>query len=304
LEHKIVFLAYFEMLWAPLTERIHNPERFVFMFAPISRTFREALEVKDPQRMQGAFLRNRIKFPSDIDGLLAHLRSWQAVFQGDSFMFDYYLMNAGNFVIDPDTHYTARLIKTDIKRYAELGLNGLVSCQMQRVFFPTGLAMYTMGRTLWDSSCRYEDLEKEYDVAAFGADADKARAYLNQTALLQDLVRVGNEGMLIQPGAIEALEKGLEAIQTALPLILHNCCLPDTCQALSWFYLEQHALITSYFIQALLAVARGDGAGARLEWGRLRAYIQERESELQPVLDVCLFINLYNDKFERLQPTA
>ena len=44
LPHKIVFLAYVDMLWPPETERLRNPGRFVFMFAPISRTYRQAMK--------------------------------------------------------------------------------------------------------------------------------------------------------------------------------------------------------------------------------------------------------------------
>lgn len=304
LNHKIVFLAYVDMLWAPEVERIQHPDRFVFMFAPISRTFRDALEVKDAQRKQGPFERNRLQFPSDIDGLLAHLRAWQAVFQGDSFMFDYYLMNAGTFTFDPDTHFIARMIETDLQRYPGLGLNGLVSCQMQRVFFPTGMAMYTMGHSLWNSQPRYAELEREYDTAAFGTEAEKARAYLNQVGELQDLVRMTNEGVLIQPRAVEGLEKGLEAIQAALPMLERNRELPDICQARSWYCLEQHAHISSRFIRALLGVARGDIAAAQQEWEGLKSYVQEHETQLQSVLDVCLFVNLYNERFARLAATA
>ena len=42
---KIVFLAYFDLLWPPKKEVLHNPDRFVFMFAPITRSYRKALMV-------------------------------------------------------------------------------------------------------------------------------------------------------------------------------------------------------------------------------------------------------------------
>ena len=33
---KICFLVYLDLYWPPETERIHNEERFLMMFAPIS----------------------------------------------------------------------------------------------------------------------------------------------------------------------------------------------------------------------------------------------------------------------------
>jgi hypothetical protein len=37
---KVVFLAYADLLWPPEVEQIHNPERFILMFAPITRSYR------------------------------------------------------------------------------------------------------------------------------------------------------------------------------------------------------------------------------------------------------------------------
>ena len=39
IQTKIVFLLYYELLWAPETMRIENPDRFVLMFAPITRSY-------------------------------------------------------------------------------------------------------------------------------------------------------------------------------------------------------------------------------------------------------------------------
>ena len=47
LSTKIVFLLYEELLWAPEKERLIHPERFVMMFAPISRTFLRSYDIPD-----------------------------------------------------------------------------------------------------------------------------------------------------------------------------------------------------------------------------------------------------------------
>lgn len=49
LDCKLVFLLYQELLYPPVKERFQNPDRFVLMFAPISRTFRESY----PDRIPG-----------------------------------------------------------------------------------------------------------------------------------------------------------------------------------------------------------------------------------------------------------
>jgi hypothetical protein len=35
-------LVYVDLLWEPLQENIRNPERFILMFAPITRTYSQA----------------------------------------------------------------------------------------------------------------------------------------------------------------------------------------------------------------------------------------------------------------------
>ncbi|MCD8022689.1 MAG: DUF4838 domain-containing protein, partial [Lachnospiraceae bacterium] len=46
---RIVLLLYMDLLWSPLKARLHHPERFVLMFAPITRTFEESYADYAPQ---------------------------------------------------------------------------------------------------------------------------------------------------------------------------------------------------------------------------------------------------------------
>ncbi len=43
IDTKIVFLAYADLLWAPEKSRLRNAERFILMFAPLTRTWRTTL---------------------------------------------------------------------------------------------------------------------------------------------------------------------------------------------------------------------------------------------------------------------
>ena len=42
-DRKSGFPLYADMLWAPEHERLNNPDRFIFMFAPITRSYRRPL---------------------------------------------------------------------------------------------------------------------------------------------------------------------------------------------------------------------------------------------------------------------
>ena len=79
---KVVFLSYADMLWAPERERLNNPDRFIFMFAPITRSYRKPLSPQDLNYPEPPYDRNRLVFSNNNDEQLAFLRAWQAAFQG------------------------------------------------------------------------------------------------------------------------------------------------------------------------------------------------------------------------------
>src|SRR5699024_11067368 len=94
LDTRVVFLLYQELLWPPLKERLRNPDRFVLMLAPISRTFEASYDLTGPEASMPPYERNRIVLPTNLQENLAFLRGWQQLFQGDSFVYDYPLGRA------------------------------------------------------------------------------------------------------------------------------------------------------------------------------------------------------------------
>jgi hypothetical protein len=294
---KIVFLAYADLLWPPENERIRNPERFIMMFAPITRSYRRPLFPENLDYELPPYVRNKLVFSNNNDEQLAFLRAWQRLFAGDSFIFDYHLWRPGSYVCDPDALFLARLLSTDIKNLKVLGLNGMVSCQLQRIFFPTGLAMYVMGRTLWDDSLAFDDLMDEYFSASFGADWQMAKEYLLSLSMLQDVVPVLEKDMRIDPHAQKKLNQGLETIERFSPFIERNLHLPEPCQARSWFYLSIHAELMRRFLRLLSDRARENRLEAAQQWEEIKAYVQGREDEVQPALDVYAFVSALEKAF-------
>jgi hypothetical protein len=67
----------------------------------------------------------------------------------------------------------AKLIHEDISSYGELGFEGLISCQGQRVFSPSSLGMNVMAQTLWNKNADFEKICDEVLAAEYGdADSD------------------------------------------------------------------------------------------------------------------------------------
>lgn len=70
------------------------------------------------------------------------------------------------------------MCKIEWSEQKDIGLNGYVSCQVQRAFLPAGLPMYVLGKTLWDSGLEFEQIAEEYFTAAFGDDGLLCMKYL------------------------------------------------------------------------------------------------------------------------------
>jgi hypothetical protein len=296
LPHKIVFLAYVDMLWPPERERLANPDRFVFMFAPINRTYQEGLKAVENAPALPPFERNHLQFPKDTGSLIASLRGWQATFQGDSFVYDYHLWG-GLFQLDLGQIRLARLISEDIQDLKGLGLDGMVSCQLQRVFFPTGLAQYVMARTLWDRSLAFEALAEEYFDLLFGPHGARVLAYLNDLADTLELRCVAVLNTL-EPGAVTAdCDSALGVIAQFLPTI-EACMQAETAGPLGpWHVLHDHALISRSMAEIIQAKAAGQTDQAYQGWQNLKEWINRRESDLQPVFDGWAFIHTYDKLF-------
>ena len=177
---RIVFLVYVDLLWAPVQERIENQNRFILMFAPITRTYSRSFaeETEDDGAPVPPYNRNKLIFPKSVPANMALLRGWQSWFHGDSFDFDYHLWM--DHYRDPGYYQSARVLQQDMTHLADISLNGLVSCQGQRVSFPTGLPMWVMAGTLWNRMADFATLSSAYFRQAFGEDGPLAEAYLER----------------------------------------------------------------------------------------------------------------------------
>ncbi len=285
---RIVFLIYVDLLWPPQVERLRHPERFILMFAPITRTYSKDFAVQTRDVSLPPYQRNRLKFPSGVDENVAFLRAWQALFAGDSFDFDYHLM--WDHYTDPSGMATARLLNRDVKLLKAIGLNGFMSCQVQRAFFPTGLSMTVLARTLWDDRLTFEEIAEDYFQAAFGPDGARCQAYLAELSELFDPPTLRGEKPAVSEEAARRYASIPAVVRAFEPVIARNLAAGDACRAASWGYLKRHAELCVRLAQALEARAHGERERMAALWAEAARTVQESEDALQPVLDVYEFI--------------
>lgn len=299
---RIVFLLYFDLLWPPVVERLHNPGRFLLMFAPITRTYSAAYAVTagaDPGALP-PFAYNRLTFPRSVDENVAFLRAWQALFRGDSFDYDYHLM--WDHYRDPGGIASARVLHQDVRGLADLGLAGLISCQVQRAFFPSGLSMAVMARTLWDRSLDFATLADDYFRAAFGAEGPACLAYLETISQLFDPPYLRDEKPRHDPAVAATFARLPGVVAEFRPTIARNLAAPDPCHARSWHYLAQHADLCALLAEALRLRATGDDEAALVAWAATQRFVRESEVDLHPVLDAYEFQSVLGRLFHSHRP--
>jgi hypothetical protein len=290
---RIVFIGYSDLLWAPLAgAKQLDPRRFSFVYANSRRSYGEALP--DPATLQPAvpeLVLNKSKVENTPEEFLGFLKEWQKFFGGDSMLFEYFL-TIGRQTLDQFA--LSRVIHSDIRSLRAYGFNGLISCQIQRAFFPVGLSMYTMGQTLWDSAVEMEDLADEYFHAAFGPDSALVKEFLKVSA--EQLNRVAKfEGTLqILPGAHIPLTKLDMLIREFRKVVASNTQATDPCHAQSFLLMTWYLRIVERLLGLYRVMLHGTAKAAVAEWRQMREFVTANEPHYQTVFDVWNFVSMFD----------
>ena len=276
---RIVFLLYQELLWPPVKERLNNPDRFVLMFAPISRTFEASYDLDGPEKPIPAYVRNHITLPTDLRENLAFLRGWQRIFKGDSFVYDYPLGRA--HYGDLGYVHIARVIGSDIKKLRRMGLDGYISCQELRAALPNALPNYVMGYTLLDEDADTEALIREYFQAAYGEDWERVLAYLSELSRLSSCDYLNGKGDRVDPDIARRMREIQALCRDFAPA-------PEKGQkdGPGWRLLGYHRQYASGLARTLELLAEGKNQESLAAWRALGGLMQENEPEFQSCLDV------------------
>lgn len=296
---KIVFLLYVDLLWPPQTETLVNPDRFIMMFAPITRTYSESMAdaaVFDEAKLP-PYVRNQLSYPKSVGENIAWLHKWRKTISCDSFDFDYHYM--WDHFNDPGYYRMAEILLRDVKGLANIGLNGLVSCQVQRSWFPTGLGMHLMAAGLWNREITFEQTAADYFLASFGPDGLLVKDYLCDISdafdprYLRRETGPATENDRIRLGGIERL------VTAFLPVIrehTEDTALPEAVRQ-SWIYLLAHAEYCRLLASALIAEIRDKDASCA-EFDRFYQWVKSHELELAPVLDVFELLKTFRRRQE------
>lgn len=286
---KLVFLIYVDLLWAPVESKLNNPDRFVLMFAPISRNYRQGLvegtmgpATEEPQ----PFNYNKNVFPRSTAVNVHYLKEWQKSFPGDGFTYDYHLLWKPS-IIEPTGLFIAEILYRDIVATEQLGLKGIVNCQVQRYFFPTGIAMEVSGQAMWDKTKTLAQIRTEYFAAAFGAAGAQVQEKMEKLSALMDH-DLPFHMKPVPNAAYQADLQQAEAVLAELKNLVAEYLAKDGLsggEKASWFYLNHGVAFMEIILKGLQGLAAGRYQDMADAYNAASDYVIAHEDEIQEVCD-------------------
>lgn len=287
LDTKICFLLYHELLFAPVKEKLNNPDRYIMMFAPITRTFEMSYADVDYDKGIPApkpYTRNKIVLPNSLEENLSCLFNWQKVFSGDSFVYDYPLGRA---------HYgdlgymkISKVIYRDVAYLHNLGLNGYISCQELRAGFPHNFPNYVMGQMLWNNKQSYEDLKATYFGALYGENWQQVVTYLEKLSSYSSCDYFNAIGDRQDADLALKYDVSSKLAFSFVNTLEENITNHQGVQKKAWQVLGYHRAYVVKLAHALHLMASGNHLQGQIVWRDVLDYIRNHEMDFQENLDV------------------
>ncbi len=282
---KIVFLLYNDTLYPPLKEKIKNQGRFTLMFAPIAHSFSERYANADlenlpplpPYKLNEDIKRNTVATT------VSYLTEWKKMFTGDSFDFDYHLM--WDHHTDPGYYEVAKNLHSDMVNLEKIGLNGMVSCQLLRSAFPTGLPQYAMANGLWNKAKSFEKVCDEYFTAAFGEDGKAVSEYLAEISSLACPPFVRGS---IVPEFIDLSKEEINDRYGKIKALADDFCSKFASKldsSADWQYLKIHSVLVKLFADLYIAKYNGDEECIEAIKTKFRATVKDATPIIDAVCD-------------------
>ncbi len=291
LKNKIVLIIYLNTVFPPEVERIKSTDRTILMFAPISRTFGAAYPDGFKVKSIPRYKTNGFDFPSSVDENLAYLYAWEKNYDGDVVDFDYHLM--WDHILDAGGECIARVLNQDAKNLENLGMNGFISCQLNRNAFPTSIAMTTLARTLWNKETDFEIVKRELYASTYGEDcADIFCKYFATLSRAFDIGAIRSQVKADPEVMKENMRAAIKAMEDIESLISSHLDIEAEAQRESYEILALHRQIYLTLGRGILLMLEGDEeSGDKLREESI-SIAWRNEEKLQKVLDCMFYQNM------------
>ena len=288
LDTTVIFDCGYNTALPPQSVKLTHPERTVLMFAPISRTFGESFPSEFKIKNAKEFGHNAFTNPRSVDENLSYLYAWEQYYHGDTVDFDYHLM--WDHILDAGGEGIAKVIYDDIRNFENLGLNGFISCQLQRNSFPTSIAMTVMGKTLWSNGTDFDKVRRELYAASFGDDmADTMCEYFSTLSKGFDIGSIRAQKPYDKERFISDVRHAIDAMEKMKPIANSKASDADSCRAECWRMVALNAELYSIIGEAILIRIDGNIEESKKLVAHAAQIAWEKEDELQAALDCSFF---------------
>lgn len=175
---KVLFSFYVDTMFAPTTEKLNNPDRFLFQFCPIARSYMESITENTVIPEPLPFRYNAWDRPKNTEEAYALFCEWKKVFPGPYAVFEYHFWI--HQYRDPGTMAMARRVYEDTLSHKVMETCGCMQDGSNKSYWPNGFAEYIYAEALMHRDVDYEKELADYYEALYGADWEKVVSYLKK----------------------------------------------------------------------------------------------------------------------------
>ena len=284
LKNKIVFSLRSQ---TPIKERIIHTDNTMMMMAPISRTFGKAFPGEFKIKTIPEFKLNTYNMPRNVDENLSYLYAWEQLYKGDIVDFDYHLM--WDHILDAGGECIAKVLYDDARNFDALGMNGFISCQLQRNSFPTSVAMTVMAKTLWNNNSDFDKIRRDLYAASFGEEsADYLCKYFSTLSKGFDIGAIRSQVEVDREEFKQNMRNAVKAMDDIEEVIAAHINDENPCHRESWRVLDIHRKIYGTLGRGIIIRLEGDIEGGNKLRDESVRIAWENEEKVQPYLD-CMF---------------
>ena len=308
LKTRIVFICYYDTVWAPKTERLNNPERFALLLAAITRDYAESVNPNiDESKIQlTEYELNTNVMPTSVNNYLIHAKEWRELCRVPNFIYEYHFWwpqyrDFGLFEF-------AKTLYDDVRGYKSNGCSGIVEDGSQRSFFPNGLPYFVYASTLFDTSVDFEELKRDYINHAYGSLADTVTELFNKLGktvdyryLVRRSINAAKENVFHDLTMRDNLLKVAAIIDEYLPIIEAKRNMPYRAQTVAVRLLLRYLDFVKKLSPILALKAEDKESDALIEYGKFVDYIGKYELEMERCYDQHAFVCSLNRIFKNVK---
>ena len=253
---------YVDAVFAPIVERLNNPNRFMLTFCPISRKYNESITTLDNLPEPIPYVRNAYQVPKTMPQLYALLKEWQKVFDGPVTVFDYHYWR--HQYRDPGLAAMSRRVYEDVRSYHPTGMAGCMQDGSNKSFFPHGFHGHIYAEALVNRDCDYEAELADYFSHLYGPDWQIVRTYLDNItkAFDHDFMCCTKsvdikKGHFYNPEHVNSLANVKELAADMRSVIQTHLSMPTRPQSLAWRVLLRHTVYCEGLAEVLIEKCQG-----------------------------------------------